>query len=181
MAQIREPKFCSQCGAPMGRRVPRGDHKERHACTKCEFVHYLDPKVACGTIPEVDGKLVLIKRNVEPRVGFWSFPCGFMEIDETVEDAARRETEEETGLRVELTHHLGTYSYPDSWFGGAVVVVVFGSKIVGGDLHGSDDADEARLFHPTEIPWPDLAFRSSLAALEAWLRWKGIDCPPRQG
>ena len=101
-----------------------------------------------------------------------------MEIQETVEEAARRETEEETGLTVELTQPLGTYSYADSWFGGAVVVVVFGSRILHGDLRAGSDAGEARWFGPEEIPWEDLAFRSSYAALRSWFFWKGID-PPR--
>lgn len=178
MAAILEPKFCSQCGAPMAKRVPKGDHRERHACTRCDFVHYLDPKVACGSIPEADGRIVLIRRNIEPRVGFWSFPCGFMEINETVEEAARRETVEETGLEVELLGHLGTYSYSESWFGGSIVVVVFRSRILRGEPTGADDAEEARFFAPAEIPWDDLAFRSSHSALRDWLSWKGIDVPP---
>jgi ADP-ribose pyrophosphatase YjhB (NUDIX family) len=161
----------------MTRRVPKGDHRPRHACSQCDFVHYLDPKVACGSLPEIEDKIVLIKRNVEPRVGFWSFPCGFMEIDETVELAAKRETHEETGLQVELDGHLGTYSYPDSWFGGAVVVVVYRSRVVGGSLQAGDDADQARLFSPSEIPWNELAFRSSFAALQDWFHWKGIASP----
>ncbi len=177
MAAILEPKFCSQCGAPMTKRVPRGDEKPRHACTRCDFVHYLDPKVACGSIPEVDGRLVLIRRNIEPRLGCWTFPCGFMEIDETVEEAARRETEEETGLAVELSESLGTFSYPDSWWGGSIVVVVFLSKVVGGNLTAGTDAGEARLFPPEEVPWDQLAFRSSVSALRAWFARNGRTPP----
>src|SRR5581483_8079246 len=112
MAPILDPKFCSRCGAPMSKAVPPGDSHPRHVCTKCAFIHYLDPKVACGTIAEADGRFVLIERGIDPRKGFWSFPCGFMEIDETTEQAALRETKEETGLDVALEGHLGTYSYP---------------------------------------------------------------------
>ena len=115
MAPILDPKFCSRCGAPMRRAIPPTDSRERHVCSKCDWIHYLDPKVACGTVAEIDGKFALIQRNIDPRKGFWSFPCGFMEINETTEQAALRETKEETGLDVELDGHLGTYSYPDNF------------------------------------------------------------------
>lgn len=181
MAAILEPKFCSQCGAPMTKRVPRGDQKPRHVCSRCEHVHYLDPKIACGTVPELDGGLVLIRRNIEPRPGTWTFPCGFMEVDETVEEAALRETAEETGLTVELTDPLGTFSYSDTWWGGAIVVVVFASRVVRGTLAAGTDAEDARRFAPGEIPWPELSFRSSHAALRAWFSRKGLAPPPGQG
>jgi ADP-ribose pyrophosphatase YjhB (NUDIX family) len=178
MAAIIDPRFCCRCGAPMTRAVPPDDHRERHVCTKCRFVHYLDPKVACGTIAELDGRVVLIQRNVDPRKGFWSFPCGFMEMDETTEQAALRETREETGLDAELGPHLGTYSYPDGFFGGAVVVVVYRARVTGGSLRAADDVCDARWIAPTEIPWEKLAFKSSVSAFRDWLRLKGIDPPP---
>jgi len=177
MAPILEPKFCSKCGAPMRRGVPPDDHRERHICTKCAWVHYLDPKVACGTIAEIDGKFALIQRNIEPKKGFWSFPCGFMEIDETTEQAARRETLEETCLDVELTGHLGTYSYPDNWYGGSIVVVVYRARVLGGTLCASDDWCDARLVAPVEIPWEKLAFTSSHSAIRDWLQAKGLPLP----
>ncbi|HLY75546.1 MAG TPA: NUDIX hydrolase [Planctomycetota bacterium] len=174
MAPILDPKFCSRCGAPMTKAIPPGDSKPRHVCTKCAFVHYLDPKVACGTISETDGKIVLIERGIEPRRGFWSFPCGFMEVDETTEQAALRETKEETGLDVELEDHLGTYSYPDNFYGGSIVVVVYRAKILGGTLLADDDCSDAKLVAPKEIPWDQLAFKSSVSAVQDWLRFKGI-------
>jgi ADP-ribose pyrophosphatase YjhB (NUDIX family) len=177
MAAILDPKFCVRCGAPMIRAVPPEDRRERHVCTQCRFVHYLDPKVACGTIAEIDGRFALIRRNVDPRKGFWSFPCGFMEIDETTEQAAVRETLEETGLEVELGRLLGTYSYRESFFGGAVVVVVYHARVVRGTLQPADDASDARLVAPAEVPWADLAFQSSHSAVRDWLRLKGLPLP----
>jgi len=177
MAPILDPKFCSRCGAPMTLAVPRDDHRERHVCTKCGFVHYLDPKVACGTVAELDGRFALIQRNIEPRKGFWSFPCGFMEIDETAEQAALRETREETGLDVRLGPLLGTYSYTDTFYGGAIVVVVYSATVVGGTLKADDDCCDAKLITPAEIPWDRLAFKSSDAALRDWLRFKGLPTP----
>jgi ADP-ribose pyrophosphatase YjhB (NUDIX family) len=161
----------------MARAVPPDDHRERHVCTKCRFVHYLDPKVACGTIAEQDGKFALIQRNIDPRKGFWSFPCGFMEIDETTEQAAVRETREETGLDVELSGLLGTYSYADSFYGGAIVVVVYRARVRGGSLRPDDDVCDARMIAPGEIPWDALAFQSSHAALRDWLRHRNLPLP----
>lgn len=162
----------------MQRSIPPGDSRERHVCTRCAWVHYLDPKVACGTIAEINGSVALIQRNIDPRKGFWSFPCGFMEIDETTEQAAIRETREETGLHVELEDHLGTYSYPDNYYGGAIVVVVYRAQVLGGTLHADDDCCDAKLVSPAEIPWDLLAFKSSVSALREWLRRKGV--PPPQ-
>jgi len=175
MAPILDPKFCSRCGAPMTKAVPPGDSHPRHVCTSCAFVHYLDPKVACGTIAEVDGRFALIERNIDPRKGYWSFPCGFMEIDETTEQAALRETKEETGLDVALEGHLGTYSYPDSFHGGSIVVVVYLARILGGTLQAADDCSDAKMITPAEIPWDKLAFKSSISAIQDWLRHKGMN------
>jgi len=166
---IPDPKFCLRCGAALTPRIPAGDHRERKVCPACDFVHYLQPKVAAGTVVEFEGKLVLIQRSVDPRKGFWSFPCGFVEIDETAEEAARRETLEEVGLETELTGHLGTYSYLQSWHGGSIVVVVYRARAVGGRPRAGDDAGDLRLVTPAEIPWEDLAFPSSHTALKDWL------------
>ena len=175
MAPILEPKFCSKCGGPMARSVPPTDSRERHVCTKCGWIHYLDPKVACGTIAELDGKFALIQRAIEPKKGLWSFPCGFMEVDETTEQAAVRETLEETGLQVALESHLGTYSYPDSWFGGSVVVIVYRARVTGGTLRADTDCCDARLITPTDIPWDQLAFTSSHSALRDWLKIRKLE------
>lgn len=156
----------------METKVPAHDNRPRAVCTKCGFIHYQQPKIAAGTIVEVDGGIVLIRRGVEPRVGYWSFPCGFQEIDETVEQTAVRETLEETGLRVEILNHLGTYSYVQSWHGGAVVVVAYRARALGGDLTATDDATEAKLVKPDEIPWAELAFKSTTSAIRDWLSFR---------
>jgi len=169
MAPILKPLFCQQCGAALEARVPKGDHRERQVCPKCGHIHYLGPKIAAGTVVEMDKGVVLIQRNVDPRKGFWSFPCGFVEVDETVEAAAIRETREEAGIDVEILSHLGTYSYPQSWHGGTVIVVAFHARAIGGRLAAGDDAIDVKLAERNKIPWEELAFLSTHSALKAWL------------
>jgi len=158
------------CSTALITKVPELDNRERHVCPKCGFVHYIQPKIAAGSIPERDGKIVLIKRGVPPREGYWSFPCGFMEADEDVAATAKRETEEETGLEVELTGQLGTYSYSTTDHGVSIVIVAYRSRITGGTLKPDDDVVDAKFVDPKEIPWDDLAFQSSHDALTDWLK-----------
>lgn len=164
------PRYCAMCSAELVDRVPPLDSRSRRMCPKCGFVDYLQPKIAAGSIPEIDGKIALIRRGVDPRSGYWSFPCGFMEIDEDVASAAKRETEEETGFRVELMGHLGTYSYAKSLHGGSIVIVAYRSRVVGGEPKANDDAVDIRLVRPEEIPWGELAFQSSHEALSDWMK-----------
>ncbi len=169
MAKITDPKYCIKCAQPMAKEIPEGDLRERSICTGCGFIHYLDPKIACGTIPEKEGRIVLIRRKIDPRAGLWGLPCGSMEVDETTAEAAVRETREETGLDVELQRHLGTYSYSKSWWGGSVVIVAYAARILSdSEPCAGDDAADARFFSPSEIPWDQLAFKSSTEALRDW-------------
>ncbi len=169
MAFLSDPHYCIKCAGLMEKKVPQGDNRERSVCRGCGFVHYLDPKIACGTVPEHEGRIVLIRRKIDPRAGSWSFPCGFMEVDETTQEAAVRETREETGLEVELQDHLGTWSYVKSWWGGSVVIVAYRARILSNPVPvAGDDAAEALFFDPSEIPWDDLAFKSSTEALRQW-------------
>ncbi len=168
MQPVQPPNFCERCGAKLASKVPDGDSRERRVCPLCHHVHYLQPKVAAGTIAEIGGKIVLIKRNVEPRKGFWSFPCGFVEMDETLEEAARRETREEAGVDVEIVGHLGTYSYPSA-YGVHVVVVAYHAMVTGGTPVAGDDAIDLKLIERNTVPWDDLAFLSSHEAIKAWL------------
>jgi ADP-ribose pyrophosphatase YjhB (NUDIX family) len=161
------------CGADLITKIPPTDNRERHVCPACGYIHYLQPKVAAGTILERDGRIALVKRGVEPRKGFWSFPCGFMEVDEDLPTTAKRETEEETGLQVELGEHLGTYSYSESLHGVSVVIVAYLARAVGGEARAGDDVTEVKFVGPDEIPWAELAFRSSREAVRDWLKKKG--------
>lgn len=130
-------------------------------CRGCGFVFYLDSKVAAGTIPVLDGKVVLLKRAIEPGYGKWVFPGGLVDRGETVEAAAVRETKEEVNLNVRPLDLLGVYSYP----GRPVIVVVYRAEVIGGELRPGDEALEARVFDNQEIPWDELAFPSTRDAL----------------
>jgi len=167
---LHTASHCPHCGAALGLAVPHPGDRERMVCTACRFVLYLGPKVAAGTLPVVEGNLVLIKRAVPPRIGFWSFPCGYVESDETIEQGAVRETREECGLVVEAAGMIGCYSYAaDAQAPLGLVIAAFHANVVGGELQAGDDADDVRLVSPDDVPWDDLAFRSSHSAIKDWL------------
>jgi ADP-ribose pyrophosphatase YjhB (NUDIX family) len=126
------------------------------ACAACGFIYYFDPKLAAGVIPVIGDKIGLIRRSIEPGYGLWTFPAGYVNRGEKVEEAAVRETREEACLDVRLEGLVGVYSYP----GRPVVIVVYAGVAIGGALGPGAEALEAEAFTPDEIPWSDLAFPS---------------------
>lgn len=171
---MHQAAFCPRCAAPLTTRVPPLDSRPRRVCGQCGFVVYDNPKLAAGTIPYRDGRVALIRRGIEPSIGLWSWPCGFVEIDETVEDGARRETAEESGLAVQLGPLLGAYSYPVRPGEGrgattGLVVMSWATTAVSGELTAGDDAVDAAWFAVDAIPWDQLAFDSSRRALRDFL------------
>jgi ADP-ribose pyrophosphatase YjhB (NUDIX family) len=159
-------RFCPKCGGGLQAKTLKDGEPSRLVCGGCTFVFYLDPKVAACTIAMVDGGVVLLKRAIEPALGKWVFPGGFVDRGEAVPEAAIRETLEEVGLRVGLSGVLDVYSLPDY----EVVVVVYAAEVVGGALEARDECLEARAFPPEAIPWDELAFESTRAALKDYLR-----------
>lgn len=153
-------KYCPHCGTRLSVRTVNG--RERPSCPACGFTVFFDPKVAACTVPELDGRFVLVQRAIDPGRGKWTFPGGYMDQGETVEEAALRETLEETGLQVSLAGLLGVYSQPDS----PVVVIVYRARVVGGSLRVTEECLDARAFAPGEIPWDAMAFPSTRRALE---------------
>jgi 8-oxo-dGTP diphosphatase len=152
--------FCRECGTRLETREAFG--RQRGVCPDCGYVHFEDPKVAVGVVVEKDGEIVLGKRNHEPKLGCWSFPSGFVDAGEVLEDAARREVEEETGLEVEITRLLGVYSSA----GERVVFVAYAGSAVGGELVAGDECMEVATFPPDRLP--ELAFPNDGAILAAW-------------
>lgn len=154
-------KFCPKCGGSLLLQALPRDPKERLVCQSCRFIYYEDPKVSACTIPVMDGKVVLVRRAIDPGRGLWVFPGGYMDRHETIQEAAIRETREEVGLEVRPTDLIGVYSYNTS----IVVIVVYACEVVGGELRIDEESDEVRLFAEAEVPWDRLAFPSTREAL----------------
>jgi ADP-ribose pyrophosphatase YjhB (NUDIX family) len=156
---------CSSCGTVLVQAVPATEHRERAVCPACGFIAYVNPRMVVTTIPVTDaGEAVLLRRGIEPGYGAWAQPGGFLEVDETVAEAAIRETLEETGLLVEPTSIVGLYSRLEA----AVVVLVFEARIVGGSPRVTPEALEVRAFAPDALPWEGLAFKTTFWALRDW-------------
>jgi mutator protein MutT len=161
-----EYEFCPKCGGKLELRQVKTGEPKRLVCTACQFIFFLDPKVAAGAIFSIDGGIVLAKRAIDPGYGKWVFPGGFVDPGETVEQAAIREAREEVHAEVKLLGLVGVYSYP----GVPIVVIVHAAEMVGGKLQAADECLEVRTFSPKEIPWEDLAFSSIRDALEDYVR-----------
>jgi ADP-ribose pyrophosphatase YjhB (NUDIX family) len=144
----------------------KSEEPERLVCSKCEFVFYLDPKVVACAVVEMDGRIVLLKRAIDPQKGKWVLPGGYVDRGEEVKAAARREMEEECGLKIRVKELLGLYSYP----GKISAVVVYVGEPSGGELIVGDETEEVGLYSPESIPWNELAFQSTIDALKDYLK-----------
>ncbi len=144
----------------------REENQKRFSCGRCGFIAYLNPLLVAGAIPEKDGKILLLRRGIEPMKHLWTFPAGFVELGETVSAGAVRETREEVGLRVGLRGVLGVYSYPKY----GVATVVYRAIVLGGRPKTCLESEEIQYFAPNKIPWKELAFRSTRQALQDWGR-----------
>jgi ADP-ribose pyrophosphatase YjhB (NUDIX family) len=152
------------CGGPLVQQFVVEEERDRLVCGSCGHIHYLNPKVVAGAIPTENGKVWLLRRAIEPRRGSWTFPAGFMEMGESVEDAAARETAEELGMSIELGRLLNVYSLPTM----TTVHVIYLARALS-EPSGGKETLEFALFAPGEIPWRELAFWSTRAALRDWL------------
>lgn len=157
--------YCSHCGQPVSIEVPEGDNRPRHVCRSCGRIHYENPRVVVGCVPEHAGSILLCRRAIEPRHGFWTVPAGFMELGETLAEAALRETWEEAEARVDLGAMFAVVDVVHArqvhvFFRGRLAEPVFGA---------GEETLESRLFRPEEIPWAELAFPSVTIALERYL------------
>jgi ADP-ribose pyrophosphatase YjhB (NUDIX family) len=158
-------KFCSTCGKPVSKKIPPGDNLPRFVCDVCQAIHYHNPKVVAGCIPEWEGRILLCKRAIEPKSGLWTFPAGFMEIGESTEQAAVRETVEEANADVELTRLHSVLSMPRI----GQVYIVFVGKMKTNHFGAGAESLEVRLFHPSEIPWDLIAFTVVTLALKRYV------------
>ncbi len=156
-------KFCPLCGAAMATRMLIPENVRRKVCTRCGFVLFPGPKLVAGCFVVDAGRVLLIRRGIEPAVGRWTFPGGYVDFGENAADAAVRETREEVGMRVALGPILGVFN--DSAM--TVVVYLAAPGIDAPSL--SVEATEVRYFAPDDVPWHDLAFPTTIDALTAWV------------
>lgn len=164
--RLPQPRYCQVCGHHLVERFIEAEKRIRLQCESCRFIHYLNPRVVTGIIVSHRGRVLLQRRAVEPRSGYWTFPGGFLEIGETVEDGARRETLEEVGLDLEPAMLVGVYSRPQV----GIVLVAFAAESPSDAATAADfESSEVRWFSLDQIPWADLAFETTEAALRDWL------------
>jgi ADP-ribose pyrophosphatase YjhB (NUDIX family) len=146
---------------------PVGD-KARRVCPACDYIYFTDPKVGVGVMVLQDGKILLVKRAMRPNRGKWSLPAGYLDYGEDPQATAQREVLEETGLQVTITELMGVYHNAESVVhGGASIFILYRARVLGGRLQAGDDAEEAGLFGPDELP--ELAFDSTHDAVDLWL------------
>lgn len=161
--------YCSQCGAQTERRVPQGEDRERDVCSKCGMIHYQNPRMIVGCIVEHEGSILLCKRAIEPRIGFWTIPAGFMEMGETAPQGAARESFEEATARVRV---VAPYVHFDVVHI-AQAYIVYRAQLMpaseGPSFAPGEESLEVKLVRPDDIPWSELAFGAVYHALKLYV------------
>lgn len=155
-------KFCSECSHPVTIKIPAGDNRPRHVCDQCGTIHYQNPNIIAGCLPVYGDKVLLCKRAIEPRYGYWTLPAGFMENGESTEQAALRETLEEAHARVELDSLYTVTSILHV----NQVQMIYLAQLPQPEYASGEESLEVELFSEEEIPWDDLAFETIRNALE---------------
>ncbi|MBU6377345.1 MAG: zinc ribbon domain-containing protein [Gammaproteobacteria bacterium] len=166
--------YCSNCGTAVVVRIPEGEHLPRHVCPACHTVHYENPKLVVGCVPEAaDGRILLCRRAIEPRLGYWTFPAGFMENNETLQQAAARESYEEALADVEIGSLLAVVHILHAH----QVHVFFRARMRSPQFGAGVESLEAHLVDERDIPWVDIAFPSTEFALRRYFedRAKGVE------
>ncbi|MFT5198408.1 MAG: ADP-ribose pyrophosphatase YjhB (NUDIX family) [Planctomycetota bacterium] len=156
--------FCPDCGASCTELVPEGDHKLRSVCSKCDAIHYVNPKVVVGCIVEAGDQLLLAKRNIEPALGLWTFPAGYLECLESAAEGGARETLEETEAEVETLGLFAMLDIPHI----SQIYAVYRARMVGDHFAPTTESSEVRLISMDDVPWTDLAFPSVATALRLY-------------
>ena len=163
--------FCSQCGRPVVQRIPSDDNLPRYVCLSCGAIHYENPRVVVGCIPIWQGRILMCRRNIEPRKGYWTLPAGFLENGETTSAGARRETLEETGavavdlvpyLMVDIVHIHQIY-------------LMFRARLQAPDFHPTRESAEVELVREADIPWREIAFKVIEKTLRYYLHDRSGD------
>lgn len=158
--------YCPQCATTLQKRQISG--RKRPSCPSCGYVYYEDPKVAVGVVAEKDGLILLVQRNHEPKIGLWSFPSGFVNAHESVEDAAIREVKEETGVDIRLDRLIGVYSQANE----RTIFIAYAGSIIKGEPTPGEEAMAVQYFHPSGLPKP--AFPHDPKIISAWEQYRRI-------
>ena len=161
-----EINYCPKCGNSVVSEVPLGDNLPRYVCRTCEAIHYENPRMVVGCIPEYRGSILLCKRSIHPRLGYWTVPAGFMELEETLAEAAIRETWEEARAKVTLGSMLAVVDVTHA----RQVHIFFRAKLPSAKFEAGHETSEAQLFKIADLPWEEIAFPSVRIALEQLLR-----------
>lgn len=157
-------KFCSECGNPVVHRVPEGDNLPRHICEHCDLIHYQNPKLVVGCLPVWKEQVLLCKRAIEPSYGLWTLPAGFMENQESLEQAALRESHEEANANLEIENIYSIISLPHI----NQIYVLYRAKLLDLDFYAGSESLDVQLFTEDEIPWDSLAFQTIKTTLERY-------------
>ncbi|HEV2441980.1 MAG TPA: NUDIX hydrolase [Steroidobacteraceae bacterium] len=166
--------FCTQCGGRLELRVPPGDNLARHVCGACGTIHYQNPRLVVGCVPEHEGRILLCRRAIEPRRGYWTVPAGFMENGETLQAAAARESREEALAEVQIGSLLSIVHVLHA----QQVHVFFRAALPKAEFGAGIESLEVELVRPEEIPWPQLAFPSTEFSLRRYLEDRSAGVEP---
>ena len=162
-------RFCSSCGGDIELIRPSGDERERFVCGDCRTVHYINPKIVVGAVCTLDDRVLLCRRAIEPRVGFWTIPAGWMEVGETAEQGAIREAREEACADIDIEGIIAVYSIPRI----DQVQILFRARLLHPDVAAGPESLEVRLVGWNDIPWDDLAFPTVAWVLERAMELRG--------
>ena len=158
--------FCSHCGGPVSRQIPTGDNRPRFVCRQCHTIHYQNPRMVVGTVPEWDGRILLCRRAIAPRAGLWTLPAGYLENGETMMDGARRETREEADVELQALTPFAMFDLPFI----NQIYLMFRGPMASTDWHPGEESLEVRLFAQDDLPWEELAFAVIRETLECYFR-----------
>lgn len=165
------PQFCPRCGHALADVLKFG--RMRRVCPNCDYIYFENPKVAAVVFLEQEGRLLLVRRGVDPQKGLWALPAGYIDYGEDPQSAAIREVAEETGLIINVERLI------DVMFDGATIVIIYAATVIGGKLTAQDDAEESRWFAAHELPEStELAFRSTQLVVSSWVA--GLNNPNSQ-
>ncbi|PCJ45494.1 MAG: NUDIX hydrolase [Moraxellaceae bacterium] len=157
-------KFCSNCGGNITLLIPEGDHRDRHVCDDCGTIHYQNPRIIAGILPIYKDKVLLCRRAIEPRRGFWTLPAGFMENGETTQEAAERETWEEAEAKIKIDGLYTLYDLPHI----SQLYMFYRGTVIDGQFGAGHESLETQLFDEQEIPWDELAFPTIYRTLKRY-------------